>query len=156
MFKMILIILILLVIIWIFSAYPSILRSVPRSPKHPKVDQIDKGLHQICQDAGVNATFEIRPTDGTSHVDLSANPPIISLVIQKTPDTTFDDNTLYCVAVHELTHILCPETGHPPLFDAIEQYLIELAYKRGLVRSNRAGKDRRREVDPTYPCLDHD
>lgn len=48
------------------------------------------------------------------------------------PYTLIDDNTLKYVAIHEISHIACPETGHTPLFRDIYQYLVRLAIKQRL------------------------
>lgn len=46
------------------------------------------------------------------------------------PFTFIDDNTLKYVAIHEISHIACPENGHTPLFREIYLYLIRLAIKQ--------------------------
>ena len=49
-----------------------------------------------------------------------------------TPYSLIDDNTLKYVAIHEISHIACPEIGHTPLFREIFAYLVKLAIQHGL------------------------
>ena len=44
----------------------------------------------------------------------------------------WDDNTIIFVAIHELSHIMTPETGHTPLFWDNMKYLLEKASSQGI------------------------
>ena len=57
----------------------------------------------------------------------------LSLCIRKKGTEEFiDDNTIIFVAIHELSHIMTPETGHTPLFWDNMKYLLEQASSQGI------------------------
>lgn len=57
----------------------------------------------------------------------------LSLCIRdKGTEEFIDDNTIIFVAIHELSHIMTPETGHTPLFWDNMKYLLEQASSQGI------------------------
>lgn len=137
-------IIILLVILWFFNAI-----GTAKHESHPMLDEIHHNLTLLCQEAGVTPSFSLAVSRNTSKVTFptfTSQQPVIDLVIHKPDGTLYDSNTLHLVAIHELAHVLCPGEGHPPLFDTIEQYLVTLARKKGLVTTDRTG------IDSSYPC----
>mgnify|MGYP003955674495 FL=1 len=57
----------------------------------------------------------------------------LSLCIrEKDTEKFIDDNTIIFVAIHELSHIMTPETGHTPLFWDNMKYLLEHASSQGI------------------------
>lgn len=57
----------------------------------------------------------------------------LSLCIrEKDTEKFIDDNTIIFVAIHELSHIMTPETGHTPLFWDNMKYLLEKASSQGI------------------------
>ena len=57
----------------------------------------------------------------------------LSLCIRdKDTEAFIDDNTIIFVAIHELSHIMTPETGHTPLFWDNMKYLLEQASSHGI------------------------
>jgi hypothetical protein len=57
----------------------------------------------------------------------------LSLCIRdKGSEKFIDDNTIIFVAIHELAHIMTPETGHTPLFWDNMKYLLESASSQGI------------------------
>ena len=57
----------------------------------------------------------------------------LSLCIRdKDTEAFIDDNTIIFVAIHELSHIMTPETGHTPLFWDNMKYLLEQASSQGI------------------------
>jgi hypothetical protein len=57
----------------------------------------------------------------------------LSLCIRdKGSEEFIDDNTIIFVAIHELSHIMTPETGHTPLFWDNMKYLLEQASSQGI------------------------
>ena len=57
----------------------------------------------------------------------------LSLCIrEKDTESFIDDNTIIFVAIHELSHIMTPETGHTPLFWDNMKYLLEQASSQGI------------------------
>ena len=57
-----------------------------------------------------------------------------------------DDNIILFVAIHELSHIMTPETGHTSLFWANMKYLLEKASSVGIYTPVDYGKN------PTTYC----
>jgi hypothetical protein len=138
-------IIIFLIILWIFSAVGN--PQYTEVKEEPIINHIEQILDQLCKDAGVSPDFSVTEHDGeTSYVDFPN--PTIHLVIRRKDGSLFDQKTLIFVAIHELAHILCPGDGHPPLFDAIENYLLSLAQKRGLISISSD------KIDSEYPCID--
>jgi hypothetical protein len=57
----------------------------------------------------------------------------LSLCIrEKDTEKFIDDNTIIFVAIHELAHIMTPETGHTPLFWDNMKFLLEKASSQGI------------------------
>jgi len=57
----------------------------------------------------------------------------LSLCIRdKDTESFIDDNTIIFVAIHELAHIMTPETGHTPLFWDNMKFLLEQASSQGI------------------------
>ena len=57
----------------------------------------------------------------------------LSLCIRdKGSEKFIDDNTIIFVAIHELAHIMTPETGHTPLFWDNMKFLLEQASSQGI------------------------
>ena len=57
----------------------------------------------------------------------------LSLCIRdKGTEEFIDDNTIIFVAIHELSHIMTPETGHTPLFWDNMKFLLEKASSSGI------------------------
>lgn len=57
----------------------------------------------------------------------------LSLCIrEKDTEKFIDDNTIIFVAIHELAHIMTPETGHTPLFWNNMKYLLEQGSSQGI------------------------
>ena len=57
----------------------------------------------------------------------------LSLCIRdKDTEAFIDNNTIIFVAIHELSHIMTPETGHTPLFWDNMKYLLEQASSQGI------------------------
>ena len=57
----------------------------------------------------------------------------LSLCIrEKDTEKFIDNNTIIFVAIHELSHIMTPETGHTPLFWDNMKYLLEQASSQGI------------------------
>lgn len=57
----------------------------------------------------------------------------LSLCIRdKGSEKFIDNNTIIFVAIHELSHIMTPETGHTPLFWDNMKYLLEQASSQGI------------------------
>jgi hypothetical protein len=57
----------------------------------------------------------------------------LSLCIRdKGSEAFIDDNTIIFVAIHELSHIMTPETGHTPLFWDNMKFLLERASSQGI------------------------
>ena len=48
----------------------------------------------------------------------------------------YDDNTLYYVIAHEISHVICDEIGHTPKFNAIFHELLELMAADGIYNKN--------------------
>ena len=59
---------------------------------------------------------------------------LVFCIRSKTNNKIHDINDLMYVAIHEIAHIGCPETGHTKLFANINLYLLRKALQMGLYR----------------------
>jgi hypothetical protein len=152
--------LILLLILWISSQGirnlpdPPISSDPPNEKKKKKVDdrfqlikeeiqRLYDDLDQIVDAAHISSQYNLYVSDTETYVKNQRD--IYLVVWNEEQNKLFDHNTLLGAALHELVHILCPEPGHPPLFDQIEDHLVDLSIELGLYDPNQAS-------DPSYPC----
>ena len=81
-----------------------------------------------------NSEYITENIPGSVYVAYSVNKgQELSLCIrEKDTEKFIDDNTIIFVAIHELAHIMTPETGHTPLFWDNMKYLLEQASSHGI------------------------
>jgi hypothetical protein len=70
-------------------------------------------------------------TDLTSY-SINKGEELVFCIRSKTNNQIHDINELMYVAVHEISHIGCPETGHTRLFAKINLFLLQRAVQMGL------------------------
>ena len=59
---------------------------------------------------------------------------MISLCIRNNDETFIDNNTIMFVFIHELSHVMTDEIGHPKIFWDNMKYLLEEAEKVGVYK----------------------
>ena len=81
-----------------------------------------------------NAEYITENIPGSVYVAYSVNKgEELSLCIrEKDTEKFIDNNIIIFVAIHELAHIMTPETGHTPLFWDNMKYLLEQASASGI------------------------
>jgi hypothetical protein len=81
-----------------------------------------------------NTEYITENIPGSLYVAYSVNKgEELSLCIRdKGSEKFIDDNTVIFVAIHELAHIMTPETGHTPLFWDNMKFLLEQASSQGI------------------------
>ena len=81
-----------------------------------------------------NAEYITENIPGSVYVAYSVNKgEELSLCIrEKDTEKFIDNNIIIFVAIHELAHIMTPETGHTPLFWDNMKYLLEQASSSGI------------------------
>jgi len=81
-----------------------------------------------------NAEYITENIPGSFYVAYSVNKgEELSLCIrEKDTEKFIDNNIILFVAIHELAHIMTPETGHTPLFWDNMKYLLEQASSSGI------------------------
>ena len=84
--------------------------------------------------ASFNPEYITENIPGSLYVAYSVNKgEELSLCIRdKSSEKFIDDNTVIFVAIHELAHIMTPETGHTPLFWDNMKFLLEQASSQGI------------------------
>ena len=97
--------------------------------KDDKKSEYIKGLKE-----SFNPEYITENIPGSIYVAYSVNKgEELSLCIRdKDTEEFIDDNTIIFVAIHELSHIMTPETGHTPLFWDNMKFLLEQASSQGI------------------------
>lgn len=154
---MILELLIIIFLLWLFtrgpagpagpsvSSQPQDLEMTPPKPlidPTPKLEELRSILNQISTRAQLNPTYTLSLSSTTSYVVDKSH---IYLVVVRPDGSFYDQNTLVHAAVHELSHIVCPQEDHPPIYDVIEKYLLGVAQDLQVY-------DPTKPLDSTYPC----
>tara|TARA_A100001015_G_scaffold303650_1_gene393603 strand:- start:3802 stop:4326 length:525 start_codon:yes stop_codon:yes gene_type:complete len=94
-----------------------------------KKSEYIKGLKE-----SFNPEYITENIPGSIYVAYSVNKgEELSLCIRdKDTEEFIDNNTIIFVAIHELSHIMTPETGHTPLFWDNMKFLLEQASSQGI------------------------
>tara|TARA_A200000113_G_scaffold26578_1_gene22369 strand:+ start:97 stop:621 length:525 start_codon:yes stop_codon:yes gene_type:complete len=100
------------------------------------LDESDKEKGEYIKNLknNFNSDFITENIPGSIYVAYSVNKgEELSLCIRdKDTESFIDDNTIIFVAIHELAHIMTPETGHTPLFWDNMKYLLGQASRQGI------------------------
>lgn len=94
----------------------------------------EKGEYNKKLKDNFNSDYITENIPGSQYVAYSVNKgEELSLCIrEKETEKFMDDNIILFVAIHELSHIMTPETGHTPLFWNNMKYLLEKASSLGI------------------------
>lgn len=89
----------------------------------------EKGEYNQKLKDNFNSDYITENIPGSQYVAYSVNKgEELSLCVrEKDTEKFMDDNIILFVAIHELSHIMTPETGHTPLFWDNMKYLLEKA-----------------------------
>lgn len=141
---MILELLILLLLLWIWSGgfTPDFLRQ--RNPDQEVLQRLANDLNSLFDESSTVPSYELLPSKDRTFV---ADKRTIYLVLRREGQDFFDYSTILQAAIHEMAHILCPETGHSDSFYRIEDYLMQRAIQQYLLTPGFY-------PDPEYPCQD--
>jgi hypothetical protein len=71
--------------------------------------------------------YETSLTSDYTSYSINKGEELVFCIRSKSTMKLHDINLLMYVAVHELAHTACPETGHTPLFNKIFKFLLERA-----------------------------
>lgn len=71
--------------------------------------------------------YETSLTSEYTSYSINKGEELVFCIRSKSTRKLHDINLLMYVAVHELAHTACPETGHTPLFNKIFKFLLERA-----------------------------
>ena len=103
------------------------------------VDSLDlkeeeKGEYNQKLKDNFNSDYITENIPGSQYVAYSVNKgEELSLCVrEKDTEKFMDDNIILFVAIHELSHIMTPETGHTPLFWNNMKYLLEKSSSLGI------------------------
>ena len=96
------------------------------------LDKNKKGVDDLMNNYNPDALSET--IVGSKYTSYSVNKgEKISICIRDAGDNTFiDDNTILFVVIHELSHVMTEEVGHPPIFWENMKYLLEEGEKIGI------------------------
>jgi len=94
----------------------------------------EKGEYNQKLKDNFNSDYITENIPGSQYVAYSVNKgEELSLCVrEKDTEKFMDDNIILFVAIHELSHIMTPETGHTPLFWDNMKYLLEKASSQGI------------------------
>ena len=100
------------------------------------LDENDDGKGEYIKNLkeSFNPEYITENIPGSIYVAYSVNKgEELSLCIRdKDTEVFIDNNTIIFVAIHELSHIMTPETGHTPLFWDNMKFLLEQASSQGI------------------------
>ncbi len=100
------------------------------------LDENDDGKSEYIKNLkeSFNPEYITENIPGSIYVAYSVNKgEELSLCIRdKDTEAFIDNNTIIFVAIHELSHIMTPETGHTPLFWDNMKFLLEKASSQGI------------------------
>tara|TARA_B110000285_G_C15089642_1_gene598319 strand:- start:221 stop:739 length:519 start_codon:yes stop_codon:yes gene_type:complete len=95
------------------------------------LDDNKKGVPYLRNKYSPNNLSET--TKNAQYTSYSVNKgEIISLCIRNSDDTFIDNNTIMFVFIHELSHVMTDEVGHPTVFWDNMKYLLEKAKEVGV------------------------
>jgi len=138
---MILELLIIIFLLWIWSGgFNSNLN--PNSRSEEILRQLERDLNILFEDS-YRPRYRLFVSSERTFVSNKEN---IYLVLRH-PELGyfFDHSTLLQVVIHEMAHILCPDTDHSESFHKIEDDLRQRANRKGLLSLDFS-------PDPNYPC----
>ena len=97
-------------------------------------EEEEKGKYNKQLKESFNPDYITENIPGSTYVAYSVNKgEELSLCVrEKDTDVFMDNNIIIFVAIHELSHIMTPETGHTPLFWNNMKYLLEKASAMGI------------------------
>ena len=92
-------------------------------------EEEEKGKYNKQLKESFNPDYITENIPGSTYVAYSVNKgEELSLCVrEKDTEVFMDNNIILFVAIHELSHIMTPETGHTPLFWNNMKYLLEKA-----------------------------
>ena len=100
------------------------------------LDENDDGKSEYIKNLkeSFNPEYITENIPGSIYVAYSVNKgEELSLCIRdKDTEVFIDNNTIIFVAIHELAHIMTPETGHTPLFWDNMKFLLEQGQEIGI------------------------
>ncbi len=91
-------------------------------------------INQFNENFNKNRTKIYETSLNSEYTSYSINKgeELVFCLRSKSTGKLHDINLLMYVAVHELAHTACPETGHTPLFNKIFKFLLEIAINNKL------------------------
>ena len=97
-------------------------------------EEEEKGKYNKQLKESFNPDYITENIPGSTYVAYSVNKgEELSLCVrEKDTEVFMDNNIIIFVAIHELSHIMTPETGHTPLFWNNMKYLLEKASSMGI------------------------
>ena len=97
-------------------------------------EEEEKGKYNKQLKESFNPDYITENIPGSTYVAYSVNKgEELSLCVrEKDTEVFMDNNIILFVAIHELSHIMTPETGHTPLFWNNMKYLLEKASAMGI------------------------
>ena len=97
------------------------------------LDRDKDGVHRLIKNYNPNTLSET--IEGAKYTSYSLNKgEKISICIRHENNSFIDENTVMFVVIHELSHVMTKEIGHPPIFWRNMKYLLEEAEKLNIYR----------------------
>ena len=83
---------------------------------------------------GHTQVYETEPGSEYTSYSVNKGEELVFCLRSKEDNKLHDINLMMYVALHEISHIACPEIGHTPLFKKIFAFFTETAHKLNLYR----------------------
>ena len=121
------------------------IKSLARSDIIQRITTILRHISTQLYTIPIHIPFSIINSNDSTWVE---NKHVIHLRIWNfDDDKPFPFNTLLFASIHELSHIICPDIDHTPLFNHIESHLLSIASSLGYYNPHLS-------IHPSYPCMD--
>lgn len=134
--EVVIVFVLLLIVLWMYFITNTITQD------QEIVDRLIHDLKKILEPIQPNIVFSLVSDSKT----YTSNKRVIHiLIVDPKTSKTYNYNTLLYVAIHELTHVMCPEEGHTDLYYKYNKLLVDQAIKDGFLISGG-------EYDNSYPC----
>lgn len=137
---------VVVIVILIAIALLVMLMAVPRCSLLSRLHKAGSQVVEVCGYVVPDSKLEEEP-QSTSRT-IFREVPVVRLRLRRPTGEYFTFETLLLVYLHELSHLLCPNTGHTPEFVAIENRLVQMATELGYITAFA-------QIEKDYPRLEH-
>ena len=102
-------------------------------PYKEYIEQLERNLRSVViRESDFNTVYTSYTVNKGESIVFCIRSKSISNLLNKS--TIHDKNLVMYVALHEISHVACPEVGHTPLFKKIFKFICEVGMEIGIYR----------------------